>query len=73
MFEQIHTMKRNRLEQKRLNDLVFMQHNLRLRRNQLLNKRPDTYPIMLEDIDPNSKWVVEIQSAKFESDFNIKV
>ena len=28
---------------------------------------------MLEDIDPNSKWVVEIQSAEFESDFDIEV
>ena len=28
---------------------------------------------MLEDIDPNSKWVVEIQSTEFESDFDIEV
>ena len=28
---------------------------------------------MLEDIDPNSEWVVEIQSAEFESDFDIEV
>ena len=27
---------------------------------------------MLEDIDPNSEWVVEIQSAEFESDFDIE-
>ena len=28
---------------------------------------------MLDDIDPNSKWVVEIQPTEFESDFNIEV
>ena len=28
---------------------------------------------MLEDIDPNSEWVVEIQSTDFESDFDIEV
>ena len=28
---------------------------------------------MLEDIDPNSKWVVEIQPTEFESDFDIEV
>ena len=28
---------------------------------------------MLEDIDPNSEWVVEIQSTEFESDFDIEV
>ena len=51
----------------------FVQYNLWLRRNQLLNKRPDTDPIMLEDIDPNSEWAVEIQPVEFESDFNIEV
>ena len=52
VFERIHTKKRNRLEQKLLNDLVFVQYNLRLRRNQLLNKRPDSDPIVLDDVDP---------------------
>ena len=61
------------MEQKLLNDLVFVQYNLRLRHNQLLNKRPDTDPIMLEDIDPNSESIVEIQPAEFESDFDIEV
>ena len=28
---------------------------------------------MLEDIDPNSEWVVEIQPTEFESDFDIEV
>ena len=68
VFERIHTKKRNRLEQKRLNDLVFVQYNLRLRRNQLLNKRPDSDPIVLEDIDPTSNWVVESCPAEFDPD-----
>jgi hypothetical protein len=33
VFERIHTKKRSRLEKKRLNDMVFVQYNLRLRRN----------------------------------------
>jgi len=68
VFERIHTHKRNRLEQKRLNDLVFVQYNLRLRRNQLLNKRPDSDPIVLEDIDPTSDWVVESCPPEFDID-----
>ena len=68
VFERIHTKKRNRLEQKRLNDLVFVQYNLRLRRNQLLNKRPDSDPIVLEDIDPTSDWVVESRLPEFDPD-----
>eukprot|EP00253_Pinus_taeda_P023136 PITA_23136 len=68
VFERIHTKKRNRLDQKRLNDLVYVQYNLRLRCNQLLNKRPDSDPIVLEDIDPTSDWVVESHPTKFASD-----
>eukprot|EP00253_Pinus_taeda_P027500 PITA_27500 len=68
VFERIHTKKRNRLDQKRLNDLVYVQYNLRLRRNHLLNKRPDSDPIVLEDIDPTSDWVVESCPAKFDPD-----
>eukprot|EP00253_Pinus_taeda_P021393 PITA_21393 len=68
VFERIHTKKRNRLGQKRLNDLVYVQYNLRLRRNQLLNKRPDSDPIVLEDIDPTSDWVVDSHPTEFASD-----
>eukprot|EP00253_Pinus_taeda_P021403 PITA_21403 len=38
------------------------------RRNQLLNKRPDSDPIVLEDIDPTSDWVVESHPAEFDHD-----
>lgn len=68
VFERIHTKKRNRLDQKRLNDLVYVQYNLRLRRNQLMNKRPDSDPIVLEDIDPTSDWVVESCPPEFDAD-----
>jgi hypothetical protein len=67
-FERIHTKKRNRLEHERLNDLVFVQYNLRLRRNQLLNKRPDTDPIVLDDVDPTLDWVVETHPPEFDDD-----
>ena len=73
VFERIHTKKRNRLEHERLNDLVFVQYNLRLRRNQLLNKRPDTDPIMLDDVDPTSDWVVETHPPEFDVDYNLEV
>lgn len=68
VFERIHTKKRNRLDQKQLNDLVFVQYNHWLRRNQLLNKNPDSDPIVLEDIDPTSNWVVESHPAEFNPD-----
>jgi hypothetical protein len=73
VFERIHTKKRNRLEQKQLNDLVFVQYNLRLRRNQLLNKRPDTDPIVLDDVDPTSDWVVETHPPEFDDDHDLEM
>jgi len=68
IFERIHTKKRNCLDKKWLNDLVYVQYNLRLRHNQLLKKKPDSDPIVLEDIDPTSNWVMESHPAKFDLD-----
>eukprot|EP00253_Pinus_taeda_P008141 PITA_08141 len=55
VFERIHTQKRNCLEQKRLNDMAFVQYNLRLKHNQLLNKTPETSNIVLGDFGPTSE------------------
>ena len=68
VFERMHTKKRNRLEQKQLNDMVYVQYNLRLRRNQLLSKTPGSQTIVLEDVDPSSDWVVESQPAAFDNE-----
>jgi len=68
VFERIHTKKRNRLEHKRLNDMVYVQYNLRLRRNQLLNRTPASGNITLDDFDPSSEWVVETQAPVFDNE-----
>eukprot|EP00253_Pinus_taeda_P033304 PITA_33304 len=70
VFEHMHTKKRNRLEQKWLNDLVFVQYNLQLR-NQMMNKTPDLDPTELDDIDPTSEWVEVTENPVFDVDFNI--
>ena len=48
--------------------MVYVQYNLRLRRNQLLNKTPGSQTIVLEDVDPSSDWVVESQPAAFDNE-----
>jgi hypothetical protein len=53
---QIHTKKRNRLAQKRLNDLVFVKYNRALKRRYLKRDRID--PISLKDIDESNEWLV---------------
>ncbi|KAH1189697.1 hypothetical protein GmHk_20G057422 [Glycine max] len=49
VFEQIHSKKRNRLEHKRLHDLVFVKYNQQLK--QRYNARDEIDPISLNDID----------------------
>jgi hypothetical protein len=66
VFERIWTKKRNCLEQKQLNDMVFVQYNLRLRSNQLIDKTPESNNIFLDDVDPSSDWVVETQPVAFD-------
>ena len=63
MFEYIHLKRRNRLTVQRLNDLVFVHYNLRLRIEQVLGA--DSSPIILEEIDPKSKWIIEIVDPVF--------
>ncbi|CAN6451101.1 unnamed protein product [Victoria cruziana] len=70
VFEQIHSKKRNRLEHKRLNDLVFIKYNMKLRQRQLEGqseaiagksaaKKHHTQfdPISLDFLDILEEWV----------------
>ena len=57
VFEHIHTKKRNRLEHERLEKLVYIYYNLRMLTKQLRAK--DLDPILLDQIDLVSDWVVE--------------
>ncbi|KAL6559467.1 hypothetical protein OROGR_004584 [Orobanche gracilis] len=55
-FEHIHSKKRNRLAQKRLNDLVYVKYNRALKRRYEARDRID--PITLRDIDDNNEWLI---------------
>jgi hypothetical protein len=48
--------------------MVYVQYNLRLRHNQLLNKTPESSNIVLDDFDPSSEWVVESQAPAFDNE-----
>ncbi|KAG4930982.1 hypothetical protein D0Y65_046295 [Glycine soja] len=58
VFEQIHSKKRNRLEHKRLHDLVFVKYNQQLK--QRYNARDEIYPISLNDIDVCNEWLTMV-------------
>ncbi|KAH9294964.1 hypothetical protein KI387_038552, partial [Taxus chinensis] len=54
LFEAIHMKKRNKLSQKWLNDLVFVQYNLWLRTRKVEATSEEL--IDLDEIDPYSEW-----------------
>ncbi|KAL5154280.1 hypothetical protein HKD37_19G053669 [Glycine soja] len=56
VFEQIHSIKRNRLEHKKLQDLVFVKYNQQLK--QRYNARDEIDSISLNDIDVCNEWLV---------------
>ncbi|KAL6561966.1 hypothetical protein OROGR_002973 [Orobanche gracilis] len=55
-FEHIHTKKRNRLTQKRLNDLVYVKYNRALKRR--FDARDLQDPIPLDVIDDCNEWLL---------------
>ncbi|XP_058115491.1 uncharacterized protein LOC131258285 [Magnolia sinica] len=66
-FEAIHTKKRNCLEQKKLNDLIFVQYNQKLReRFQSRKEKPGFFnPICLDEFDADNEWLVETEDPIF--------
>ncbi|XP_058227209.1 uncharacterized protein LOC131335737 [Rhododendron vialii] len=67
-FEFIHSKKWNRLEHKRLNDLVYVRYNLKLRERIIRRMRDALDPISLENIDVLDDWVSEEPSLLGEED-----
>ncbi|WCJ36778.1 hAT transposon superfamily [Euphorbia peplus] len=57
-FQQIHSEKRNKIDKETLNDLVFINYNLKLTR-QMTKKCLESDPILCDDIDMTSEWVEE--------------
>ncbi|GLJ14418.1 hypothetical protein SUGI_0232980 [Cryptomeria japonica] len=63
VFEAICTKKRNRLTQKRLNDLVYVRYNLRLHEKRVQGN--NSYDALdIDEIDPyTTDWIVEPDGA----------
>ncbi|KAK3012319.1 hypothetical protein RJ639_012619 [Escallonia herrerae] len=63
VFEFIHSKKRNRLEHKRLNDLVFVRYNLKLRERAIGRTKEALDHVCLDNIDVLADWVFEEESV----------
>ncbi|GJT77109.1 uncharacterized protein Tco_1043834 [Tanacetum coccineum] len=64
VFQQIHTKRRNRLEQKKLNDLVFVKYNQKLKAR--YDNRKTIDPICLDDVDESNEWLTGSNDAEGE-------
>ncbi|KAL0384654.1 UNVERIFIED_CONTAM: hypothetical protein Sradi_2859700 [Sesamum radiatum] len=64
VFERIHTKKRNRLEHQRLNDLVYVHYNLKLK-DMWFMKAESYDPIDYESIDKIDFWIVDDEEEPF--------
>ncbi|KAA8539998.1 hypothetical protein F0562_026690 [Nyssa sinensis] len=60
-FQQIHSEKRNKIDKETLNDLVYINYNLKLARS-MKSKSSEGDPIQLDDIDMTSEWVEESEN-----------
>ncbi|KAL6535714.1 hypothetical protein OROHE_012558 [Orobanche hederae] len=56
IFEHLHSKKRNRLAQQKLNDLVFVKYNRALKRRYEI--RDVINPILLNEIDDSNEWLI---------------
>ncbi|CAN1264224.1 hypothetical protein LINPERPRIM_LOCUS11867, partial [Linum perenne] len=55
-FQQIHSERRNKIDKEALNDLMYVNYNLKLSRQA---RAVEVDPIQCEDIDMTSEWVEE--------------
>ncbi|CAM8979646.1 unnamed protein product [Rhodiola kirilowii] len=56
VFQHLHSKKRNRLAQNRLNDMVFVKYNRTLKRR--YSSKDTTSPILLNEIDESNEWLL---------------
>ncbi|MCL7040442.1 hypothetical protein MKW94_015590 [Papaver nudicaule] len=69
-FEQVHTKRRNRLSQQRLNALVYVKYNLQLNERFIKRKEGgDSYdPICLSDMESDDEWITEKEDPNIQTD-----
>nr|KYP35997.1 hypothetical protein KK1_042916 [Cajanus cajan] len=63
---QIHTKRKNRLDHKKLHDLVFVKYNQALMRR--YNLKDEVDPISLNDIDECNEWLVREMDGDDDDD-----
>ncbi|RZB42462.1 hypothetical protein D0Y65_053162 [Glycine soja] len=63
-FEMVHTKRRNRLHQKKMNDLVYVMYNLKLKSRQTRK----TVALPFEDMESDDEWITQEGDDIFDED-----
>ncbi|GJR16226.1 zf-BED domain-containing protein [Tanacetum coccineum] len=59
-FEMVHSKRRNRLQQQKMNDLVYVMYNLKLSgREERKQKEEDFETFHFEDVDSDDEWITK--------------
>ena len=72
-FNQVHTKRRNRLGTSKMNDLVYIMYNRKLKYNFMkkLSLKDEEDPLIVEDVPSDDEWMVNPDNE--EGDDNISV
>lgn len=61
-FQKLHSEKRNKIDKEALNDLVYINYNLKLARQINVTTSSENDPLQIDDIDMTSEWVEEVEN-----------
>ncbi|KAL6596062.1 hypothetical protein ACP70R_047426 [Stipagrostis hirtigluma subsp. patula] len=67
-FEQVHSKRRNRLHQAKMNDLVFVMYNLKLMERQAKRQAGAKLTYDIEDVPSDDEWITEKEAAMEKED-----
>lgn len=71
MYDQIYSKRQNRLSQKKLNDIIFVHYNLRLRECQVRKRSRDSKSISVDGVLQEhllGDWIVDANSQSSDGD-----
>ncbi|KAI4335080.1 hypothetical protein L6164_013761 [Bauhinia variegata] len=74
IYDQIYSKRRNRLSQKKMNDLLYVHYNLRLRECQLRKRSKNLNPVSFDSVLPEpllDDWVVDANAQSSDGDKEI--
>ncbi|KAL0923237.1 hypothetical protein M5K25_007284 [Dendrobium thyrsiflorum] len=73
-YSQVQTKRRNRLSTLRMNSLVYIMHNKRLRDRRLRNKglKDDEDPLVCEDVASDNEWFIDDETDLSLSDLQLE-